>query len=124
MYKYLNVNPVGRITDDCLVRAVATIMGISWEKAYMDLCNRGLLIYDMPNKDSVLSLYMKEKGFKREIVPNTCPSCYSIAEFCEDHPYGEYILLSGGHAVAAINGNYYDTTDSGIEIPMFYWERR
>lgn len=124
MYKYLNVNPVGRITDDCLVRAVATIMGISWEKAYMDLCNRGLLIYDMPNKDSVLSLYMKEKGFKREIVPNTCPSCYSVAEFCEDHPHGEYILLSGGHAVAVINGNYYDTTDSGIEIPMFYWERR
>ena len=123
MYVYANVNPSGRNTEDCLVRAIAILMGITWDKAYMDLCQRGLLIHDMPNKDSTLTLYMREHGFKRYAIPNTCPACYSIAEFCEDHPVGEYIVLTGNHAVAVIDGAYYDTTDSGSEIPQFYWTR-
>lgn len=123
MFVYANVNPMNKITQDCLVRAVAVIMGISWEKAYMDLCQRGLLIYDMPNTDATLSIYMREKGFKREIIENTCPACYTVRQFCEDHPYGEYILLTSGHAVAVINGDYYDTTDSGDMIPQYYWTK-
>lgn len=123
MYVYANINPMNKLTDDCLVRAVAVIMGISWEKAYMDLCQRGLLIYDMPNTDATLSIYMREKGFKREVIENTCPACYTIRQFCEDHPYGEYILLTSGHAVAVINGDYYDTSDSGDMIPQYYWTK-
>lgn len=121
MYKYANVNPSGRNTDDCLIRSIAIIMGISWEKALMDLTQWSLLIHDMPNKDSTLSVYLRDKGFKREVIPNTCPACYTIRDFCKDHPYGDYILLTSGHAVPVINGNYYDTKDSGDEIPMYYW---
>lgn len=121
MYVYANVNPIKRDTDDCLVRAVAILFGYSWEKAYWDLCYRGALVYDMPNKDSTFSLYMKEKGFKREAIPNTCPACYSVVDFCIDHPKGEYILLTRDHAVAVIDGCYYDTTDSGSLTPQFYW---
>ena len=123
MYVYANINPMRKLTDDCLVRAVAVIMGISWEKAYMDLCQRGLLIFDMPNTDATLSIYMREKGFKREVIENTCPACYTIRQFCEDNPYGEYILLTSGHAVAVINGDYYDTSDSGDMIPQYYWTK-
>ena len=121
MYRYLNVNPSNRTTDDCLIRAIAIIFGISWEKAYTDLCNYGLLIHDMPNKDSTLSLYLRERGFKRYVMPD-CPACYTIREFAEEHPYGDYILLTSGHAVPLINGTYYDTTDSGDEILTYYWK--
>ena len=57
------------------------------------------------------------------IIPNTCPDCYTIADFCNDHPYGTYILATGTHVVAVIDGDYYDTWDSGNEIPIFYWQK-
>ena len=123
MYVYANVNPMNKNAEDCLVRAVAVIMDISWEKAYMDLCQRGLLIYDMPNSDATLSIYMREKGYRREIIPNTCPACFTVRDFCVDHPYGKYILLTSSHAVAVINGDYYDTNDSGDMIPQYYWTK-
>ena len=124
MYRYKNLNPSNRSTDDCLVRTIALIMGISWEQAYADLCNYGMLIHDMPNKDTTLSLYLKEKGFVKRIMPTECPACYSIREFAEEHPYGEYIVLTSNHAVPVILGDYYDTSDSGDEIVSYYWERR
>lgn len=124
MYQHINVNPSGRETDDCVVRAIAVLFGISWEDAYWDLCQVGGLIHDMPNKDSVISFYLRNKGFEREVISRDCPACYTIRDFCEDHPYGRYILLTSGHAVAVINGTYYDTSDSGNEIPMMYWKEK
>ena len=123
MYIYTNKNPIGKSTDDCVIRAVATVLDISWERAYMELCQMGLMLYDMPNKDAVLSAYLRKHGFKRYAIENTCPDCYSIKDFTIDHPYGTYILLTSGHAVAVIDGNYYDTADSGTDIPMMYWKK-
>lgn len=123
MYKYINVNPSGRETDDCVVRAIAVLFNMSWEEAYWDLCQVGGLIHDMPNKDSVLSFYLRENGYEREVINKDRPSCYTIRDFCEEHPYDKYILLTSGHAVAVIDGNYYDTSDSGNEIPMMYWKK-
>lgn len=123
MYIYANPNPIRKITDDCLVRTLCIIMDIPWEKAYMDLCQYGLLIYDMPNKDATLSLYLKDKGYERAIVPNSCPACYTIRDFCVDHPKGKFIVLTSGHAVPVIDGDYYDALDSGDAIPMYYWEK-
>ena len=123
MYRYANPNPILKVTDDCVVRAVSIIMDIPWEKAYIDLCNRGLLIYDMPNQDATLSLYLREKGFKRYAISNNCPVCYTIADFAKEYPEGEYIVLTSGHAVPVIDGDYYDAVDSGRDIPMYYWKK-
>jgi hypothetical protein len=77
----------------------------------------------MPNNDDTLSLYLKDKGFKREIIPNTCPACYTVKDFCMDHPEGTFIVLTSGHAIPVIDGFYYDATDSGNDIPIIYWEK-
>ena len=124
MYKYINPNPCKRLVDDCAIRAISIIQGISWKQTYVDLCNRGLMICDLPNSAATISLYLKEKGFERKVVSSDCPACYTIRDFCEEYPYGDYILLTDGHAVAVIDGNFYDTTDSGDLSPIYYWERR
>ena len=120
MYRYANLNPIGKTTDDCLVRAIALVLDIPWEKAYIDLCNRGLLIYDMPNSAAV---YLREKGFKRYIISNECPACYTIEDFSEEYPNGRYIVLTSNHAVPVIDGDYYDAVDSGMDIPQYYWKK-
>jgi len=123
MYRYANPNPIGKVTDDCLVRTLSIIMDIPWEKAYMDLCNRGLMIYDMPNQDATLSLYLREKGYTRHIIPNECSVCYTVADFAREYPEGKYIVLTSGHAIPVIDGDYYDATDSGRLIPQYYWKK-
>ena len=72
---------------------------------------------------AVLNKYLKENGYKRYIVPNTCPDCYTIRDFTEEHPDGTYIICTGSHVVTAINGNYYDSWDSGNEVPIFYYRK-
>ena len=115
-----NMNPDGKVTDDCVIRALATIMGYSWEKAYADLSVEGMENHDLWNKNYVWMNYLKKKGFNRAVIPNTCPDCYTVEDFAKDHPIGQYIVGTGTHVVAVIDGDYYDTWDSGKEVPIFY----
>lgn len=123
MYRNLNINPLHRRTDDCTVRAIAKVLGEPWENVYTDLCLEGLRFYDMPSANHVWGSYLKKKGFMRRIIPDTCPQCYTVAEFAEDHPNGSYILALHGHVVAVENEDYFDTWDSGDGIPIYYWEK-
>jgi hypothetical protein len=75
----------------------------------------------MPNSDSVWGAVLREEGFKRYIIPNSCPDCYTVKDFCIDHPRGTYVLGTGGHVVTVVNGDYFDSWDSGEEVPIFYW---
>lgn len=36
---------------------------------------------------------------------------------------GTYILALSGHVVTVVDGDWYDTWDSGGEIPIYYWVR-
>ncbi len=76
---------------------------------------------DIPNANAVWGAYLRSKGFNRNIVSNDCPDCYTVNDFCREHPEGKYVLALSGHVVAVCDGNFYDTWDSGEEIPIYYW---
>lgn len=78
---------------------------------------------DMPSGNSVWGAYLKQKGFRRYIIPDTCPDCYTVADFASDHPEGTYILALSDHVVAVKGGDYWDTWDSGNEVPIYYWKK-
>ena len=122
-YIYTNPNPYGYNTGDCVVRSMAIANGLDWDTAYTILSDYGYMMKKMPNTDSVWSKVLKDFGFKRRSIPDTCPACYTIREFCEDHPEGIYILGTGSHVVAVIDGNLYDTWDSLDETPILYWRK-
>lgn len=105
------------------MRAIAKATGQSWDETYTGLCVQGLAMGDMPSANSVWGAYLRQHGFTRHVVPNTCPDCYTVTEFARDHPRGVYVLALSGHVVCQLNGDYYDTWDSGNEIPLFYWEK-
>ena len=68
--------------------------------------------------------YLYIKGYTKAIIPDMCPYCYRVKKFCQDYPEGRYLLAIGTHVVTVIDGNYYDTWDSGEEIPIYYFKRR
>lgn len=123
MWKYYNPNPYGKTVGDCTVRALSKALDEDWTTAYARLVLAGYLLGDMPSSDAVWSDVLRSKGFKRYVIPNTCPSCYTVADFAAEHPSGTYILAIGGHVVCVEHGDVYDSWDSTRESPVFYFTR-
>lgn len=124
MWKKYNANPLKKQVGDCTVRAISKVTHQDWEHAYSGMALYGYLLCDMPSANNVWGAYLKTKGFERHMIPDTCPDCYTVAEFCRDHPRGTYMLALSGHVVAVEDGDYFDSWDSGNEIPLYYWERK
>lgn len=82
---------------------------------------RGFNEYDMPSSDAIWGNVLRKFGFRREVVPNECPDCYSAEDFAWDHPEGIYVLGFGGHVATVVDGKLYDAWNSENEIPQFYW---
>ncbi len=115
-----NANPVNNTVGDCTVRAISKVLGQDWEQTYIDLCLFGYIMSDMPSANRVWGAYLRNKGYKRSLIPEDVDD-YTVERFCREHPKGEYILAISGHVVAVVNGYYFDTWDSGGEIPVYYW---
>ena len=103
------------------MRAVARALGVDWETAYALTSSAGFAMGDMPSSDSVWGAVLRQNGFKRKAIPNTCPDCYSVAEFAQGHPDGTFVLALGGHVVTVVDGDWYDTWDSGGQVPQYFW---
>ena len=121
MYIYKNNNPDGRHVGDCVIRAISEVLDTTWYTTYWRIVVQGGVLHDMPSGDNVWGSYLRKLGFKRELIPDTCPDCYTVKDFTDDHPRGRYILATGTHVIAVVDGNYIDTWDSGNEIPIYYW---
>ena len=121
MFVEWNENPTGRRVGDCAVRAVAKALGISWERAYAMLALNGFLMGDMPSSNSVWGALLRQNGFKARTIPDSCPECYTAADFASDHPDGVYVLGFGNHVATIVDGDIYDAWDSSDEIPQYVW---
>ncbi len=119
-----NPNPSGRRVGDCAVRAISKALGVDWETAYARIVSNGYYMNDMPSSDSVWGSVLRQEGFYRQAIPNTCPDCYTAEDFCRDHPKGIYVLGFGGHVATVVDGILYDSWNSLREIPVYMWYRK
>ena len=123
-WKRFNNNPSGRNVGDCAVRAVSVALGIDWETAYAMIAKAGFLMNDVMSSNSVFGSVLRMNGFYRHAIPNSCPECYTINDFAEDHPRGTYVVGTGNHVVTVKDGEIWDSWDSSNEIPFYYWSRK
>lgn len=124
MFIEYNPNPTGRHVEDCSVRAVAKAIDTDWEEAYALIVTAGFGMGDMPHSNSVWGAVLRQHGFYRKSIPDTCPDCYTAEEFCKDHPKGTYVLGFGRHVATVVDGDLYDSWDSSKEIPQYVWYRK
>ena len=123
MFVYFNPNPSKKHVGDCVIRAIAKVTNQDWDKTYLEISLQGYMLHDMPSANYVWGAYLSDNGFKRYVLPNTCPDCYTVKDFCNDYSQGIYLLATGSHVVAVQDGNYYDAWDSGDEVPIYYWQK-
>ena len=121
---FYNPNPSGRNVGDCSVRAVSAALGTDWETAYALIAKSGYLMNDVISSNTVWGAVLRMNGFYRHILPNSCPDCYTVADFADDHPRGVYVLGTGNHVVTIRDGKILDSWDSSKEIPIYYWSKK
>ena len=119
---FQNPNPQKKLVGDCVIRAISITTGKSWQDVFIDLMIQSFMLCDVPTSNFVWGSYLHDLGYQRKIIPDTCPDCYTVEKFAEDHKNGRYVLGTGTHAIAVVSGNYLDTWDSGQEIPIYYWK--
>lgn len=121
MYSYYNANPYKIRVGDCVIRAISKALNQPWENTYIDLTIQGYLMGDLLSSNAVWGAYLKGKGFTRDIISNDCPECYTIEDFCDEHPKGTFIIGTGTHAVCVEDGCVFDTWNSSGEVPIYFY---
>lgn len=124
MWIEYNKNPTGRQVGDCSVRAISVALDVDWETAYVMMAVNGFSMGDMPNSNSVWGAVLRQNGFYRESIPDTCPDCYTAEDFSNDHPKGIFVLGFGDHVATVVDGDIYDAWDSSKEIPQYVWYKK
>jgi len=120
-WKPFQNNPAGRNVGDCSVRAVSVALGVDWETAFAMIAANAFQMGDVISANSSWGSVLRQHGFKRYIIPNSCPDCFTIEDFANDHPEGVYVVGTGNHVVTVKDGLIYDSWDSSNEIPIYYW---
>lgn len=121
MWIRCNPNPAHKYVGDCVIRAIAVATNRTWLSVFDDLYVTARKNFDMMESNDTWGKYLYGLGFEPFLLPESCPSCITIKEFAKRFPRGTYIIGTGNHAVAVINGDYYDAWDSGDEVPSYFW---
>ena len=122
MWIPVNPNPGGRNVPDCVIRAISIALNKPWLEVSDELYAVARKDFSITSDDHVWGRYLFMLGFQPFLLPESCPACVTVHAFSRIFPRGTYIIGTGKHAVAVINGNYFDSWNSGNEVPSFFWE--
>lgn len=122
-YQFFNPNPLGKFVGDCTIRAICAVTGLDWYEIHRQQSDLSRIMADMPSSDDVWWELLRLHGFRKVKLLDSCPDCYTVADFSYDHPSGLFVLGPKEHAIAVIDGDWYDTWDSGATVPLYYLRR-
>lgn len=129
-FHFHNANPKGKMTTDCVVRAISTALGQPYGQTLMEMAEMTIKTGYMYNENKGIDKYMQSKGWIKCKQPRKSDGTkYTGREFCRTltHPiYSEELNLTnksfemnrvlanigGHHIVAIMSGQIYDTWNS------------
>ena len=132
-FHYYNANPKGRITTDCVIRAICTATELPYNQVVMELaelqCKTG---YD-DGDDKLYDKYLISKGFSKCKQPRRLDGTkFTGKDFCEalqdDYNYvmigksPRIVVHIGGHHIVAIkDAKVWDIWNSTYKCIGNYW---
>ena len=137
VFHYHNENPKNKITCDCVVRAIATATGKSWDDVLEGLFETARQYKLMLNDKKCYERYLAGLGWRKNGQPRRDDNTkYTGAEFCEQlqedpwvftgkEGWSEPIIVKiGCHHVACIkDGRVWDSWDSSDGCIGNYWTK-
>ena len=122
-WREYNANPLSKRVGDCTIRALSKALNKDWETVYAELSSVGFELCDMPSADHIWGAYLRRNGFRRNVVDDHNQDIYTVDDFCRDNPVGTFVLAIPGHVVCVVDGFYWDSWDSGREVPQYFWAK-
>ena len=123
-HAYKNENPLKKETSDCVVRALATATGESWDTVYKELFEIGFELKVMPNDNEAWREYLTRKGFtKHSISVKKGSKRPTVLGFAKANKEGTHILQVANHITVCKEGVYYDLWDCGECCLYSYWSK-
>lgn len=117
-FKFVNVNPSGAKTDDCVTRAITLASGLD----YFDIQEKLVLTSKLFGCDRLARCcYQNLLEYVLKYTPIECQGL-TVNEFCELHPYGTYLVRIQGHLTTVIDGDVNDTWYCGDFICDKAWK--
>ena len=121
-FYYYNANPKGRKTDDCVVRAIATATGKSWEDTLRGLTECAIKYGYMINTVELYDKYLKELGWVKQKQPRKRDNKrYRAKEFVKVFKGTAVVNLGQLHVGCVKDGQVWDIWDSSNEVIGNYW---
>lgn len=112
-FHYYNANPKNHRAPDCVIRAICTATGDTWEDTLMGLTEVALKMKSVPNDKKVFDKYLESKGwFKRKQPRKADGTKYTGAEFAERFGGTFVANLGGEHTVCVKGHQVWDTWNS------------
>jgi hypothetical protein len=98
----LNPRTIPTESNDCVVRALTIALNKSYDEVHA-ICgasgrrpNKGMTVYEIEQATKL----------RFDLIPRN--KRVSFAQFAEQNPTGRYVVIKRGHAVALIDGVWYD----------------
>ena len=124
-FEYHNENPRGlKSAGDCVVRALAFALNMSWDDVFEELCDIARELKRMPNDDKVFEQYLESKGWVKHRQPRYPDNTkYTVREFAAEHNNKVCIIRVAGHLTTTYFGRIYDTWDCRHKAVGNYWTK-
>lgn len=129
-FHFHNANPKGKMTTDCVIRAITTALEQPWEQTLREMSEMSIKTGYMMNENKCMDKYLQSKGWIKCKQPKKDDGTkYTGREFCRTlmHPiYSEELKLTnrsfeinrivanigGHHTIAIMGGQIWDTWNS------------
>lgn len=118
MYKYLNMNPMDRNVDDCVIRSLSTLTGTSWREMQEELSYFARLDGRMLDDVTFVEDYLDKR------YPRECHYAKTVGEFANEYPHGSYAVTMPNHITAIVDGMILDTFDPSDKTMRCAWKIR
>ncbi len=119
-----NNNPKNKITNDCVIRAIALATNNKWENVYRELAEQGIKKGLMINDRNNWKAYLKSLGYEQQKMPRKVDrKRYTLKEFCEELAEKDkiYIVKVAGHLTCIKDKKLYDTWNCSNKCVGNYW---
>lgn len=118
-----NPNPTTDKANDCSIRAYCAAEDLEWDDAYDTACQYGKSNNLMPNDNANCKNILEAEYGYTFVKLSKEEKGITVKEFAIKHSEGTYVLSVPSHLVTVINGEYYDTWDSGDKKVKAYYKK-
>lgn len=121
-FHYVNLNPKGRHTADCVIRAMALFFGWEWTDMMKELCAFCTENGYVPNYKSGYGAYLICQG----ITVKKPEKKMTVKEFLDTvaKPGFLYLVATSNHMTCIKDGKINDTWDCSNRPVKHYWQKR